>query len=79
VTEPADFTRVRWREGYAPEQVDAFIDRLVATVDGRPISKPVTADEIRNVTFGTVRLREGYAIPEVDEFLDIASGWLTNR
>ncbi|WUJ75944.1 DivIVA domain-containing protein [Kribbella soli] len=43
------------------------------------MSKPVTADEIRNVTFGTVRLREGYAIPEVDEFLDIASGWLTNR
>jgi DivIVA domain-containing protein len=31
---------------------------------------PVTADEVRNVTFGTARFRSGYDMAEVDEFLD---------
>ncbi|RZU03602.1 DivIVA domain-containing protein [Kribbella rubisoli] len=26
MTEPADFTRVRWREGYAIPEVDEFLD-----------------------------------------------------
>jgi DivIVA domain-containing protein len=31
---------------------------------------PVTADEVRNVTFGTARLRSGYNMADVDAFLD---------
>ncbi|WP_020391155.1 DivIVA domain-containing protein [Kribbella catacumbae] len=66
------FTRVRWREGYDVSDVDAFIERLMATVEGRYVEHPVTADDIRNVIFTPVRLREGYAVGEVDAFLDQA-------
>ncbi|MEV5962309.1 DivIVA domain-containing protein [Kribbella sp. NPDC051952] len=75
---PAEFTRVRWREGYDMVEVDAFVDRILATLDGRA-ADPVTIDEIRNVVFSGVRLREGYDIMEVDQFLDLAVGWLSKR
>ncbi len=32
--------------------------------------EPVTAEEVRDVTFGTARLRAGYKMEEVDAFLD---------
>jgi DivIVA domain-containing protein len=76
---PAEFTRVRWREGYDMAEVDALVERVLATLDGRPIGSPVTADEVRNTAFSTVRLREGYAVDEVDHFLDLAVGWLNSR
>jgi DivIVA domain-containing protein len=79
VTAPAEFTRVRWREGYDITEVDEFVGRLLATLDGRPVTTPVTADEVRNATFSPVRLREGYHVEEVDRFLDLAVGWLTAR
>jgi DivIVA domain-containing protein len=66
------FTRVRWREGYEMAQVDAFLERLMATVEGRYVERPVTADEIREVIFTPVRLTHGYAVEEVDAFLDQA-------
>lgn len=31
---------------------------------------PVTADEVRSVTFGTARFRPGYSMADVDAFLD---------
>jgi len=34
------FTRVRWREGYDMAQVDAFLERLLATVEGRYVERP---------------------------------------
>jgi DivIVA domain-containing protein len=76
MTAPAEFTRVRWREGYDIDQVDQFVQRLLATLDGRPVDNPVTVDEVRNVAFDPVRLREGYDVREVDQFLDLAVGWL---
>jgi len=66
------FTRVRWREGYDIADVDAFIERLTATIEGRSIDQPVTVDDIRNVIFTPVRFREGYDVQEVDTFLDLA-------
>jgi DivIVA domain-containing protein len=76
---PAEFTRVRWSEGYNITEVDQFVQRLLATLDGRPVAEPVTADEVRNVAFSPVRFREGYDVAEVDQFLDLAIGWLNGR
>jgi DivIVA domain-containing protein len=66
------FRRVKWQQGYDIAEVDAFVARLEAAVDGRPGAQPVTVDEIRNVAFRPVRFREGYAIEDVDDFLDLA-------
>jgi DivIVA domain-containing protein len=70
------FTRVRWREGYDMAQVDAFLERLMATVEGRYVERPVTADDIRSVIFTPVRLTYGYSVEEVDAFLDTAESLL---
>ncbi|TCC31587.1 DivIVA domain-containing protein [Kribbella sindirgiensis] len=70
------FSTVRLREGYAIDEVDEFVERVLATANGLPVSRPVTAAEIRNVQFSPVRLAEGYDIEEVDLFLDTAEGWL---
>jgi DivIVA domain-containing protein len=58
-------------------EVDEFIDRLLATVNGQPVDRPVTAREIRKVAFTPVRVREGYDVEEVDNFLEEAEGWLS--
>ncbi|MEU8224979.1 DivIVA domain-containing protein [Kribbella sp. NPDC048915] len=71
------FTPVRWREGYDVTEVDAFVDRVMATVNGRPVERPVTAGEIRTIQFSPVRMSEGYDVEEVDAFLDTAGEWLS--
>jgi DivIVA domain-containing protein len=48
----------------------------MATVNGRPVDRPVTAREIRTVQFSPVRLSEGYDVEEVDLWLEKAGGWL---
>ncbi|GAA1556726.1 hypothetical protein GCM10009804_11910 [Kribbella hippodromi] len=75
LTQPS-FARVRLREGYAQDEVDALVDRVLATVNGLPVDRPVTAQEILNTQFRTVRLTEGYDITEVDQFLDEAAARL---
>lgn len=70
------FARVRWREGYDMTEVDTFVERLMATVEGRPVDRPVTADEIQQVIFRSVRLTEGYSMEEVDTFLEQAENLL---
>ena len=67
---------VRFKEGYDMGEVDAFLDRLFATVEGRPDGRPVTVDEVKAVLFTPVRMREGYEVEDVDEFLDLAATWL---
>jgi len=71
------FNTVRLREGYATAEVDEFVERVMATVNGLPVSRPVTAKEIRGIQFSSVRLTEGYDIEDVDLFLDTAEGWLS--
>jgi len=70
------FSTVRLRQGYDVEKVDEFIDRVMATVNGQPVQRPVTADETRNIAFSSVWMREGYDVAEVDLFLDQAEEWL---
>ncbi|GAA4563756.1 DivIVA domain-containing protein [Planotetraspora kaengkrachanensis] len=54
--------------GYREQDVDALLDRVVATLRGTT-DQPVTAEQIRAATFTTVVFRSGYAIGEVDRFL----------
>jgi DivIVA domain-containing protein len=62
----AKFRTTRFSPGYDDEEVDNFLDRLVATL--RRSDLPVYG-EVRNVEFATTRRRPGYAMKDVDRFL----------
>jgi DivIVA domain-containing protein len=64
--------------GYREQDVDALLDRVVATLRGTT-DQPVTAEQIRAATFATVVFRSGYAIGEVDRFLAELAGVLERR
>jgi DivIVA domain-containing protein len=64
--------------GYRERDVDALLDRVVATLRGAT-DQPVTAEHIRAATFTTVVFRSGYAIGEVDRFLAELAGVLERR
>jgi DivIVA domain-containing protein len=62
------FKRRALRRGYKVDEVDAFLDRVEATVAGEPIDTPVTAQEVHDVAF---RVRfGGYDEWQVDLHLD---------
>lgn len=71
------FTRTSFREGYDPEEVDAFLDRaattLAAYASGRPPEAPLTPEHVDAVRFRPTRFREGYDQDEVDDFLDLVT------
>ena len=65
------FTRTRYRAGYSIADVDAFLDRVEATLGLRPrYGPPVTAADVAAAQFRIVRVRAGYDPREVDEALD---------
>jgi DivIVA domain-containing protein len=65
---PGAFPRVRWREGYAPRQVDDFLDRAAQDLgSGTPTLRP---EDVRAARFTPVWLRSGYDMREVDSYLD---------
>ncbi|MEV5408452.1 DivIVA domain-containing protein [Thermopolyspora sp. NPDC052614] len=66
--ERARFRSGRLGMGYNEDEVDAFLDRVVATLRGAT-DAPLTPADVRDARFSTVLLRPGYAIGEVDEFL----------
>ncbi|WP_328992535.1 DivIVA domain-containing protein [Kribbella sp. NBC_01245] len=74
--EPPQFSPVRLRAAYDMDEVDDFVDRVMATVNRRPVDRPVTDRDVREVAFSVVRVREGYEIEQVDLFLDQAEDWL---
>ncbi|XVQ88124.1 DivIVA domain-containing protein [Microbispora siamensis] len=72
-TQAARVERVAFRPGrlgmgYREEEVDVFLDRVVATLRGTA-AEPLTPEQVRKATFATVVFRPGYAIHEVDGFL----------
>jgi DivIVA domain-containing protein len=73
------FPRVRLREGYHPADVDEFLDKVEATLAGRPRGQPITAEDIRAVLFRTVRMGNGYDEQAVDDELDRLERVLTER
>ena len=62
----AQFRATRFSPGYDEEEVDHFLDRLVAIL--RESRRP-NPDEVRNVQFATRRLRPSYVMGDVDGFL----------
>lgn len=62
------FRRKALRRGYKVEEVDAFLDRVEATLAGEPNGRPVTSQEVHDVTF---RVQfGGYDEWQVDLHLD---------
>ncbi|HEU5126489.1 MAG TPA: DivIVA domain-containing protein [Glycomyces sp.] len=62
------FRRRALSRGYKVDEVDAFLDRVEATLAGEPVGSPVTADEVDDVVF---RVRfGGYDEWQVDVYLD---------
>ena len=61
------FGTTRVVPGYDEQEVDTFLDKLVAALsqDGR-----LDRSELRDVQFSTTRLRPGYQMPDVDSFLE---------
>ncbi|NUW37969.1 DivIVA domain-containing protein [Nonomuraea sp. SMC257] len=68
----------RMGTGYNEDEVDAFLDRIVATLRGTT-EYAVTAKEVREARFSTVLLRSGYLISDVDAFLAGISDVLEQR
>ncbi|GAB2963614.1 hypothetical protein GCM10027203_81400 [Nonomuraea fastidiosa] len=66
--ERVGFRTGRMGTGYNEDEVDAFLDRIVATLRGTT-QYPVTGEDVRNAKFSTVLLRPGYLIADVDSFL----------
>jgi DivIVA domain-containing protein len=64
----AQFGVVRVRPGYDERDVDAFLARVVAGLQGD--APPVSARDVRESRFRTVRFGAGYQEREVDRFLD---------
>lgn len=66
------FQTVRFREGYDVDEVDEFLDQVIARAKA---DRPITPAELDAQTFQTVRFKEGYDMNEVDEFLkELANG-----
>jgi DivIVA domain-containing protein len=73
------FPRVRLREGYHSGDVDEFIDKVEATLAGRPEGQAITAEDVRSVMFRTVRMGSGYDEQSVDDELDRLERLLAER
>ncbi|HEY1177081.1 MAG TPA: DivIVA domain-containing protein, partial [Phytomonospora sp.] len=69
------FRRRALRRGYKVDEVDAFLDRVEATLEGQPIGPPVASQEVDDVVF---RVRfGGYDEWQVDVYLDRVARQLT--
>ena len=58
----------RFRKGYDPVQVDRFLARVRAALDGEPGAPRLTGADVRRVGFPLVR--GGYVVAAVDSHLD---------
>ncbi|NRQ39698.1 DivIVA domain-containing protein [Nonomuraea sp. NN258] len=72
------FRPARMGTGYNEDEVDALLDRIVATLRGTT-DYPVTGKEVREARFSTVLFRAGYLIADVDAFLAGISDVLEQR
>jgi DivIVA domain-containing protein len=56
--------------GYAPDEVDNFLDRAARELDRLHAGKPVTLSAAEVRAAGFARVARGYAMPEVETYLD---------
>ncbi|WP_223411407.1 DivIVA domain-containing protein [Occultella gossypii] len=70
----SQFKPTRFSAGYEQDEVDDFLDRVVATLrqaeTGQQTGNPLRSDEVTSVRFATTKLREGYDQSQVDALLD---------
>jgi DivIVA domain-containing protein len=64
------FRSTKFRDGYDQDEVDDFLDRVVATLNEVPGAEPVIVEQVQAVKFTATKFREGYDQDEVDAFLD---------
>jgi DivIVA domain-containing protein len=68
------FAKPIGRQGYAPEQVDDFAERIAQRLDGH---RELNAEDVRAVRFSRPRsFVRGYDPDQVDNFLDEAAATL---
>ncbi|GGL15434.1 hypothetical protein Sme01_70340 [Sphaerisporangium melleum] len=72
------FRPARLGSGYDEDEVDVFLDHVVATLRGTS-EHPLTAEQVRKATFSTVVFKNGYAVTQVDAFLAELAGILDRR
>jgi len=69
----ARFRSTKFTEGYDQDEVDDFLDRVVATLRAReggvPADRPVTLGDLEAPAFTTTKFREGYAQDDVHALL----------
>jgi DivIVA domain-containing protein len=68
------FQPTKFREGYDQDEVDDFLDEVVAVLRrheaGEPIDAHAAAEMCRSALFQPTKFREGYNQDEVDDLLD---------
>ncbi|MFC4535902.1 DivIVA domain-containing protein [Sphaerisporangium dianthi] len=72
------FRPARLGAGYNEDEVDVFLDHVVATLRGTS-EHALTAEQVRKATFSTVVFKTGYAVTQVDAFLAEVAGVLDRR
>jgi len=72
------FSTTRMREGYDVADVDATVDRVMASLEGDGATG-ITPAEIEQLRFTPVRLGAGYDMGEVDAWLDTVTAELDRR
>jgi DivIVA domain-containing protein len=73
-----EFAVKRLGERYDRSEVDALVERILATVN-RTTAPSVTVPELRGAVLRTPLLGQGYAADEVDDFLADAEQWMPDR
>jgi DivIVA domain-containing protein len=76
----AQFTFIK-KGGYDQQEVDAFLDRIAATLDADAslaLDGSLTANDVRHVEFAVMK-RGGYSPEQVDSFLDRIVAVFTTR
>jgi DivIVA domain-containing protein len=67
------FEATKFRDGYDQDEVDDFLDRVVATLrareTGASVRGPVTVGELDSTRFQRTKFREGYDTDGVDGLL----------
>lgn len=66
------------RSGYDVDEVDAFVEQVMATLENRPGGPPVRVRDVRRVRFTLAQVREGYDAADVRMFLEEAESWLNS-
>jgi len=70
--EAVRFKATKFRDGYDQDEVDDFLDRVVAGLRARQTGEPgaLTPADLDGARFTATKFREGYDMADVDEFLD---------